>query len=56
LQDILGLGSEAKMNSPSTANDNWEWRYRQEALTEELSDRLKHLTNLYGRAPQIEKH
>ncbi len=52
LQDILGLGSEAKMNSPSTANGNWEWRYRQEALTEELGDRLKHLTNLYGRAPQ----
>jgi 4-alpha-glucanotransferase len=56
LQDILGLGSEAKMNSPSKADNNWEWRYRQEALTEELSDRLKHLTNIYGRTPQIIQH
>jgi 4-alpha-glucanotransferase len=51
LQDILGLGSEAKMNMPSHPEDNWEWRYQSEALTSELSDRLKHLTYLYGRAP-----
>ncbi len=51
LQDILGLGSEAKMNVPSTVEDNWGWRYHSEALSEELSGRFKHLIYLYGRAP-----
>lgn len=52
LQDILGLGSEAKMNTPSTVEGNWAWYYHPEALTTQLSDRLKYLTYLYGRAPQ----
>ncbi|MBC5795116.1 4-alpha-glucanotransferase [Sphaerospermopsis sp. LEGE 00249] len=51
LQDVLGLATQARMNYPSTAEGNWEWRYQQEVLTKELSDRLKILTNLYGRAP-----
>lgn len=51
LQDVLGLGTQARMNYPSTAEGNWEWRYQQEVLTKELSDRLKILTNLYGRSP-----
>jgi 4-alpha-glucanotransferase len=51
LQDILGLGSEGKMNVPGREEGNWSWRYRPEALTKELSDRLKRLTYLYGRAP-----
>lgn len=54
LQDILGLGNEARMNFPSKAVGNWAWRYQPEALTNELSDRLKILTQLYGRAPQRE--
>jgi 4-alpha-glucanotransferase len=52
LQDILGLGSEAKMNAPGVAEGNWQWRYTSQVLTSNLSDRLKHLTYLYGRAPQ----
>ncbi len=52
LQDILGLGNEARMNYPSTAEGNWEWRYQPDALREELGDRLKILTTLCGRAPQ----
>ncbi len=36
LQDVLGLGNEARMNFPSVAEGNWEWRYQSEALTEEL--------------------
>jgi 4-alpha-glucanotransferase len=51
LQDILGLGSQARMNTPSQADGNWGWRYRSEVLTPELGERLKHLTWLYGRAP-----
>ncbi|MEH2069310.1 MAG: 4-alpha-glucanotransferase [Nostoc sp.] len=52
LQDILGLGNEARMNFPSVAEGNWEWRYQAGAITEELSSRLKVLTEINGRAPQ----
>jgi 4-alpha-glucanotransferase len=51
VQDLLGLGSEARMNFPSKAEGNWEWRYRPDVLTKELSDRLKGLTYIYGRSP-----
>ncbi|MBE9046890.1 4-alpha-glucanotransferase [Pleurocapsales cyanobacterium LEGE 10410] len=51
-QDILGLGTDAKMNTPSQAEGNWAWRCRAEAFNEELSGRLKYLTYLYGRTPQ----
>ncbi|MEB3213509.1 MAG: 4-alpha-glucanotransferase [Leptolyngbyaceae bacterium] len=50
LQDVLGLGEEARMNTPGQPSGNWGWRYREEDLTQELSDRLKHLTTIYGRA------
>jgi 4-alpha-glucanotransferase len=52
LQDVLGLGNEARMNFPSIAEGNWEWRYQAASLTQELGDRLKVLTRLNGRAPQ----
>lgn len=51
LQDLLGLGSFARMNSPGKAEGNWAWRYRSDMLTGELRDRLRELTRLYGRAP-----
>lgn len=51
LQDILGLGEDARMNRPSQAEGNWSWRYRAEALTQERRDRLKALTEIYGRNP-----
>ncbi|MBI3327515.1 MAG: 4-alpha-glucanotransferase [Nitrospinae bacterium] len=49
LQDVLGLGSEARMNRPGTARGNWEWRVAAEMLTSELAGRLRELTELYGR-------
>ena len=49
LQDLLGLGSEAKMNTPGANEGNWSWRYQNDALTSKLGDRLKHLTSTYGR-------
>ncbi|MEC4819302.1 MAG: 4-alpha-glucanotransferase [Scytonema sp. PMC 1069.18] len=52
LQDVLGLGGEARMNFPSKAEGNWEWRYQADALTKELSQRLQTLTQLSGRSPQ----
>jgi len=53
-QDILGLGTDAKMNTPSQPTGNWSWRCRAEAFNDELSGRLKHLTYLYGRTPRVE--
>ncbi|MEM9508825.1 MAG: 4-alpha-glucanotransferase [Cyanobacteria bacterium P01_E01_bin.35] len=50
-QDILGLGTDAKMNTPSEPTGNWSWRCRAEAFNDELSGRLKYLTYLYGRTP-----
>lgn len=49
LQDVLSLGSDARMNTPSVAEGNWSWRYRQEALTAEYSEKLRDLVNLFGR-------
>jgi 4-alpha-glucanotransferase len=53
LQDVLGLGTEARMNLPASTSGNWAWRYRAKALTDELSARLKEMTELYGRAPMV---
>jgi 4-alpha-glucanotransferase len=49
LQDVLGLGSEARMNVPARMAGNWRWRYRVGDLTPELAHRLADLTRLYGR-------
>jgi len=49
LQDVLGLGSEARMNVPGTVNGNWTWRFRSERLTTPLADRLAALTVAAGR-------
>jgi 4-alpha-glucanotransferase len=50
LQDVLGLGAEARMNRPATANGNWSWRFTRNMLTDELKTRLRELTTIYGRA------
>lgn len=50
LQDVFGLGSEGRMNTPGQAEGNWQWRYLPDALTPELSARLAELTILYGRS------
>jgi 4-alpha-glucanotransferase len=49
LQDVLSLGSDARMNTPSKGDGNWIWRYRSEALTEECSNRLREMVMIYGR-------
>jgi 4-alpha-glucanotransferase len=49
LQDILGLGSEARMNTPSTVGGNWRWRALNKQLTNSTFARLKELTRIYGR-------
>ena len=49
IQDYLGLGAEARINTPSTLGGNWEWRMERDACTEELSKRMLELSLLYGR-------
>jgi 4-alpha-glucanotransferase len=49
LQDVLGLGSEARMNLPNSSAGNWSWRYAPGVLTKELATRLRALNRLYGR-------
>jgi 4-alpha-glucanotransferase len=49
VQDVLGLGSEARMNTPGVAQQQWRWRMREGALTPPLANRLKELTQLFDR-------
>ncbi|MGA2591384.1 MAG: 4-alpha-glucanotransferase [Bryobacteraceae bacterium] len=49
LQDVLGLGSEARMNTPAVPSGNWRWRYRAGMLPPEIGARLKELVTLYDR-------
>jgi len=49
LQDVLGLGSEARMNLPGTSSGNWRWRFASEMLTKEHSRRLRELAIAYDR-------
>jgi 4-alpha-glucanotransferase len=50
LQDVLGLGSEGRMNTPGTRAGNWAWRFREGALTPGLARRLRELARASGRA------
>lgn len=50
LQDVLGLGADARMNAPGTEGPhNWSWRVRMEALNDGVAGRLRELNWLYGR-------
>lgn len=50
LQDILGLGEEARINRPATGEGNWQWRLLPEQITSSLIARLEEMTEIYGRA------
>ena len=50
LQDVLGLGAEARMNNPGEPNGNWRWRVTPGQFSEEAEERLARLTRIYGRA------
>ena len=49
MQDYLGLGSNARINTPSTLGGNWCWRMKPDAYTKNLAETVKELTVLYGR-------
>jgi len=49
MQDILGLGEEARMNLPATQQGNWQWRLPPNSVTQSLIDQLAEMTRTYGR-------
>jgi 4-alpha-glucanotransferase len=48
-QDLLGLGSEARMNLPSTLGGNWLWRLQAGRLSDTIAERLRRMAECYGR-------
>lgn len=54
-QDMLGLGSETRMNTPSTVGVNWTWRLKPGQMDEETGHLLEYLTKLFGRLPEPKK-
>lgn len=55
MQDILGLGSASRMNLPGTTANNWQWRAKANVFTDDLAEKLAHLTVLYGRTKKTKK-
>jgi 4-alpha-glucanotransferase len=52
LQDLLGLGTEARTNVPGRAKGNWSWRYEAGAITDDIARKLKTMTTTFGRTVQ----
>lgn len=52
LQDVLGLGSEARMNTPSLDGGNWRWRFEENQLPGEAATKLADLVELSDRLPE----
>jgi 4-alpha-glucanotransferase len=48
-QDVLGLGSSARMNNPARTSGNWGWKLEQGALTRSMAERLREITSAAGR-------
>jgi 4-alpha-glucanotransferase len=55
LQDVLSLGAGSRMNYPGRPDGNWSWRVLREQLTDGAADRLRDLSQRYGRLPPPEK-
>jgi 4-alpha-glucanotransferase len=49
VQDYLGLGHEARTNTPSTLGNNWKWRMYPDEITEEIALKIRKMVKLYGR-------
>lgn len=49
MADLMGVGSEGRINTPSTLGNNWQWRIKSECLNPWLANILKENTELYGR-------
>jgi 4-alpha-glucanotransferase len=54
MQDVLGLGSEHRMNFPGTPTGNWSWRFTWDQVPPETANRLRRMAQLYERLPAAE--
>ena len=50
VQDLLGLGGQARMNNPATKKGNWKWRLRPGQISDEAKKKLREMTRIYGRS------
>ena len=55
MQDILNLGTEARMNFPSTTGGNWSWRFTWDQIDKNLAKHYFGLAQLYERPPKPKK-
>jgi 4-alpha-glucanotransferase len=53
LQDLLGLGTEGRMNFPGTPQGNWEWRYGEDELTRDRAEWMRQLNEQTGRCSDM---
>jgi 4-alpha-glucanotransferase len=53
LQDVLGQGTEGRMNTPGRSADNWTWRFQRDQLTDAMADRLREIVARTGRNPRV---
>jgi 4-alpha-glucanotransferase len=49
MQDLLGRGSEARMNLPNSTQGNWTWRFKEDDLSDDHAGRLREMTQTYSR-------
>lgn len=52
VQDWLGLGGEARLNTPSVPVGNWRWRLKKDEFNEKIQEEMYKITALYGRLPE----
>ncbi len=55
MPDFIGLGSEGRINTPSTLGENWKWRIDKGCINDWLAKIIYDMTALYGRAPKTKK-
>ena len=55
LQDYLGLGAEARMNTPGILGGNWQWRMKEGRITSELTEKIAEMARIYGRARPVDE-
>lgn len=53
MQDVLGLGNEARMNVPAGSGPNWQWRLKNDDLSDKVASRLRDMTEIYGRSVEF---
>ncbi len=56
VQDLLNLGSEARMNIPGISDDNWTWKFQWELITESIANKTREQLDNAGRLYKTDTH